>query len=422
MLPNRFTEEFRKVESANLIQTQTQDNFAGWPGFDGMTFLSKHERVVVDAIRINLTQSMGAVTDSLVDETRLATPEIFGEKIEWQTILIKTLTGYFVSRLSSRVFLGPELCREPAWLDIAQSHTVNLFQASMAMRQGSSLQRLLTFWFNPLYKQLRSQVGSAREILKPLIEKRKAEVKKALAAGQKPEKMNDLIGWMVAQAHASDIDYTAGQLGMSVVGIHTTTEALAEALVDLCQHPELFQPLREEIVEELKEKGWTRTTLPRMKLMDSFLRESQRMHPASSASVNRYLYGDIKLSDGTLLPKGSRMWIAGRFDDPSLYPAPEKFDAYRFLNLRTEAGQTNHWQHTSMTPEHLGFGYGNHGCPGRFFASNELKIALCFLLLNYDWKLPDIENNPDFIHFGIGNLLSPLCRLDYRKRNAEIVL
>ena len=422
MLPNRFTEEFQKNDKANLIQTQTRDNFAGWPGFDGMTFLSKHERVVVDAIRINLMQSMGGVTDSLVDETRLATPVVFGNEKDWQTILIKSWTGSFVSRLSSRVFLGPELCRDPGWLAIAQSHTVNLFQASMAMRQGSSLRRLLTFWFNPLYKQLRSQVRDARKILKPLIEKRKAEVRKALAAGGKPAKVADLIGWMVAQARASDIDYAAGQLGMSVVGIHTTTEALAEALVDLCQHPELFKPLREEIVRELKDEGWTRTSLQRMRLMDSFLKESQRIHPASSASVNRYLYADIKLSDGTILPKGSRMWIAGRFSDPDLYPEPERLDAYRFLKSRTEAGHSNQWQHTSMTPEHLGFGYGDHGCPGRFMASNELKIALCFLLLNYDWKLPDIQDNPTFIHFGIGNLLSPVCRLSYCWRKAEMEL
>ncbi|KAK3301210.1 cytochrome P450 monooxygenase [Chaetomium fimeti] len=422
MLPNRFTEEFRKNDMANLIQTQTRDNFAGWPGFDGMTFLSKHERVVVDAVRINLTQSMGAVTDSLVDETRLATPELFGQDKEWQTIPIKSRIGSFVSRLSSRVFLGPKLCRDSEWLEIAQSHTVNLFQASMAMREGPSLRRLLSFWFNPLYKRLRSQAHAARRILKPLIETRKAEVRKALAAGEKPEKVADLIGWMVAQAQASDIDYAAGQLGMSVVGIHTTTEALAEALVDLCQHPSLFQPLREEIVRELKDQGWTRTTLHRMRLMDSFLKESQRLHPASAASVNRYLYADVKLSDGTVLPKGSRIWIAGRFDDPELYPEPDKLDAYRFLNLRSEAGKSNTWQHTSMTPEHLGFGYGDHGCPGRFFASNELKIALSFLLLNYDWKLPDVPDNQTFIHFGVGNLLSPLCRLSYRRRSAEIEL
>lgn len=241
MLPNRFTEEFRKNEVANLIQTQTRDNFAGWPGFDGMTFLSNHERVVVDAIRINLTQSMGAVTDSLVDETRLATPDIFGDEKEWQTIAIKSRAGYYISRLSSRVFLGPELCRDPKWLEIAQSHTVNLFQASMAMRQGSSLRRLLTFWSNPLYKQLRTQVCDAGRILQPVIEERKAEVQKALAAGGKPEKMTDLVGWMVAQARASDMDYAAGQLGMSVVGIHTATEALSQALVYLCQHPELFK-------------------------------------------------------------------------------------------------------------------------------------------------------------------------------------
>jgi cytochrome P450 len=404
------------------MQTQTRDNFAGWPGFDGMTFLGDHERIVVDAIRQNLMQYTGPVKDALVDETRLATPEIFGQVEEWQTVSIKVVGSQLVSRLSSRIFLGSELCRDPKWLNIAQSHTITLFQASMAMREGSSLWRLLTFWTNPLYRQLRKQVRDARQVVRPLIEKRKTEVRGALAAGQKPDKFPDLIGWMVAQARASNIDYTAGQLGMSVVGIHTTTEALCQALVDLCQHPELFQPLREEIVQVFKMEGWTSTTLQKMRLMDSFLKESQRLHPASSASVNRYLSDEIQLSDGTVLPSGSRIMVAGRFADPDIYPEPEKLDAYRFLKLRENSNQPNHWQHTSMTPEHLGFGYGEHGCPGRFFASNELKIALCFLLLNYEWKLPNTEANPTFISFGIGNLLSPLCRLDYRRRDAEIKL
>jgi cytochrome P450 len=34
----------------------------------------------------------------------------------------------------------------------------------------------------------------------------------------------------------------------------------------------------------------------------------------------------------------------------------------------------------------MGFGHGRSACPGRFFASNVLKITLCHLLLNYDFR------------------------------------
>jgi len=41
---------------------------------------------------------------------------------------------------------------------------------------------------------------------------------------------------------------------------------------------------------------------------------------------------------------------------------------------------------------YIGFGHGMHACPGRFFAGNELKVALAHLLLKYDWKMPEGES------------------------------
>lgn len=59
------------------------------------------------------------------------------------------------------------------------------------------------------------------------------------------------------------------------------------------------------------------------------------------------------------------------------------------MRLSGEPGKENTSQLVSTTPDHLGFGHGVHACPGRFFAANEIKIALIFVLLNYDWKLPE---------------------------------
>jgi cytochrome P450 len=37
----------------------------------------------------------------------------------------------------------------------------------------------------------------------------------------------------------------------------------------------------------------------------------------------------------------------------------------------------------------MGFGYGRHACPGRFFAANEIKLILARMILDFDMKMPD---------------------------------
>lgn len=52
----------------------------------------------------------------------------------------------------------------------------------------------------------------------------------------------------------------------------------------------------------------------------------------------------------------------------------------------------------------MGFGFGRHSCPGRFFAANEVKIALCHILLKYDFKLAEAER-PEHERVGVFNII-----------------
>lgn len=123
----------------------------------------------------------------------------------------------------------------------------------------------------------------AKQIINTEVERRKIRAQITLASGGKPAKVSDAIGWMVEMAGGKEVDYVAAQLSLTVAAIHATTEAVTIALLNLVTYPEIITPLRQEIIEALSKGGWSKQALFKMKLMDSFLKESQRLHPVSSA-------------------------------------------------------------------------------------------------------------------------------------------
>ena len=61
-----------------------------------------------------------------------------------------------------------------------------------------------------------------------------------------------------------------------------------------------------------------------------------------------------------------------------------------------------------------------HACPGRFFASNEIKIALCILILEYDFEYVPGDDPPKDINHEIVRLSDPSARMRIRKREGDI--
>jgi cytochrome P450 len=45
----------------------------------------------------------------------------------------------------------------------------------------------------------------------------------------------------------------------------------------------------------------------------------------------------------------------------------------------------------TTSSESLNFGHGNHACPGRFFASNEIKVVLIELLRSWEFRFKGKE-------------------------------
>ena len=104
-------------------------------------------------------------------------------------------------------------------------------------------------------------------------------------------------------------------------------------------------------------------------------------------------------SDGTTIPKGTFMAVAGAavhydansFDDPTM------FNPWRFVPARSDSGKDSAAipakddaapptpaDITQTSPTHLAFGHGHTACPGRFFAAMQMKMMMAHLVYHYE--------------------------------------
>jgi cytochrome P450 len=132
----------------------------------------------------------------------------------------------------------------------------------------------------PAMRRLAKHQVSARRILFPTLRARAEAEKKP--GYQKPQ---DTIQWMQDRSqHKKYFNWYEQcdvQLKLGLAAIHTTGTTLTHIIFDLAARPEYMEPLREEVRRVLgEEKGsLTKGSLSELRLMDSFVKESQRLSP-----------------------------------------------------------------------------------------------------------------------------------------------
>lgn len=87
------------------------------------------------------------------------------------------------------------------------------------------------------------------------------------------------------------------QLVLSLAAIHTTSMTFLNMIYDLCDHPEAVGPLRDEIERELPATGIIeKTSISKLRKMDSFMKESQRLSPLKSGKADSQIHSQSSSS------------------------------------------------------------------------------------------------------------------------------
>lgn len=199
--------------------------------------------------------------------------------MEWHDFPLKPTILELVAQLSSRVFLGDKICRDPDWLRITIAYTLDAFQATEELRTWPDFLRPFVARFLKSCSRVRTDLREAREIITPVLEARRKSKEAASIKGEAVARYNDAMEWMEQTSKGRPYDHAAVQLTFSLSAIHTTSDMMTQAIYDLCNRQELIQALRKEIIDVISAEGWKKTAMYKLQLMDSFLKESQRMKP-----------------------------------------------------------------------------------------------------------------------------------------------
>ncbi|KAF5024599.1 hypothetical protein F66182_3362 [Fusarium sp. NRRL 66182] len=421
----KYVDEIRKLSKDNTrsIEPFIHD-FAG-EYTKGLVFLESDLQNRV--IQQKLTPNLGSLTSVMKAELDIAfRKEIPDCQDEWIKVDINDILVRVIARISARIFLGPEEGRNEEWLTTTASYTKNLFITGFILRPFPRLLRPLVALMLPTYHRLHADVASARRIVARVVSSRQAAEAQRSA---EQEKSTDILQWLMDEATGDEKkveNLSQRILILSLASIHTTALTMTQALYDLCASPEYLEPLRDELNDVLiKHGGWQKTTLNYLLKLDSTLKESQRLHPVFLLTFNRIFHQPMTLSNGTHLPAGTRVAAPSHsmLQDPANVPGltePSKFDPFRYSRIREDAAHPENAQRFlfAMTdPRNMAFGYGKYACPGRFYASNEMKLVLAHLLLRYDIKLPDGSTRPKNFTFDSDMFPDPRGRLLIKRRD-----
>lgn len=423
MLPSKYLEDLKSapVHEVDFVATFIEMFEGKYTTMGSRSTL--HPRVVRGQLNRNLWTVMSEVEEEISDAFHDSWPACD----DWTEVDVMDRIVQVVARVSSRMFGGTTLSRNNEWVQASINFATDGFIGAQALKAYPEMLKPIVAKFTPAIQQIKKHYEAAEKAAIPLLNQRE----------KTGEAAPDLLYWMAQDAKDDERDkkFLAGiLLKVSFAAIHTSAAAPTQLLYDLCAMPEYVEPLREEIRRNTAEGSlMTRKNYEGLTKLDSIMKESQRHNPLLLITFERVVTKNYTLSDGFVIPAHTTIGIPTHAIsmDPEIVADPESFDGFRFDQSSSSSSsaakdtsssnapddKTPSNLYAAARPTSMAFGYGRHACPGRFFASAEIKAIMVHLLRNYDFKfVPGKEVRPPSLIFETQNLPNPEGRLLFKKR------
>jgi len=261
------------------------------------TGLDTQNQSAVHAIKSELTPALPRLNQAVCAEVDTAMRQALPSCDDWTEVDINNKLLDIVAKVSGRVFVGPDLCQDPEYLELGRNYSVYLVDALFAIKRTRPWLRRFVGHRLPEVKRLRDAEKKATAFVEPIVRAR-LEAEKNDPNWQKPD---DMMQWLIKhqgnQGQVSSEHIGKSQLGLIFAAIHTTTMTATSILYTLVSTPEYMDPLREEIRNAMHDNGGSITTraLQQMVKLDSYMKEVFRVHPPGISTYNSNIHPDVNI-------------------------------------------------------------------------------------------------------------------------------
>ncbi|GER90516.1 cytochrome P450 [Dictyobacter vulcani] len=212
---------------------------------------------------------------------------------------------------------------------------------------------------------------------------------------QHPDDRNDLLSHLLRARDDEGQPMSDQQLidecvTLFTAGHETTAAALAWTWYLLCEHPQSYQKLQQEVDQELQGHLPTFEDLPQLPYCLQVFKETMRLYPPASGILRESLHDTV--IDDYRVPKGTTILISPytlhrRADT---FPEPESFQPERF-----EPSREKLLPRSASIP----FGAGPRICIGNHFALMEGQLLIAAITQHCTFRLvPGQLIVPDVVH------------------------
>jgi cytochrome P450 len=271
---------------------------------------------------------------------------------------------------------------------VADTTTLGSAAATIAAYLAHVLLKPFSFpyhWPTPRNRRAHQAIQAGRECLQRLI----AERRQPLVERQ--DVLSLLLQARDAEGQAmTDEQVMAECLTLFVAGYETTATALTWTWYLLCQHPEAYEQMQEEVDTILQGRTPTYDDLAQLPYCLQVFKEALRLYPPAHI-LSRRAVRDVEI-DGYRVPQGWSVlvvpYLLHRRED--YFPDPEHFDPTRFSPQREK-----------QLPRYayLPFGAGPRICIGLHFAMMEGHLLLASLAQRSRFSLLAGQSiEPDPLH------------------------
>ncbi|RAH82408.1 cytochrome P450 [Aspergillus japonicus CBS 114.51] len=361
---------------------------------------------VQEVLRKELTHNLGRLTADINDEIVDALQAVWGDSPEWRTIPLKDSTRTIIARITNRLFVGKELCRNEQYIRDAVGLGLavmpeTVFQDLLPRPLKGPVSKLVK-WINRFY-----MAGFNRHLL-PVVQQRIRDVKRMEeqpeAASSADELPSEFLTWIVQRAirrgepMAEMEQRVIARVGMAnLASIETTTNTMSKCLADLTTLGEaqgyrrLVTAEARTVLRECQQRP-EKKDIDKLGCIENALKESLRLAVVFPGLIRQVtsptgatLAAD-KETGGLRLPHGARISVAAYaiHRDDSLWPEATTYNPARY---EVEHAAAPRVPMSRASERFLSFGMGKRACPGRFFVTDELKLLFAHIFTKYEIKV-----------------------------------